>query len=215
MTRVLFDELVKKWESKGILFEEHSNVSMAVFPGKPETMGLHGVLKSEKGFWPVAENFGEALCIAHQMGFHLMGNVNVDATKRLWGNECKPVRVSPKEAVIGIIPETVFQELVSKSAELKEVVQKSFPYSQEDAGALGVEDNLSQLETECDAFVYWSYQPVPAMVSSEMLYQVSNEIASDATFEGNLRGLLSKSGQQEAATMICEGVSFLSKFSLA
>ena len=49
MTRLLFDELVKRWESKGIYFKEHSCVSMAIFPGEPETMGLHGVLKSEKG----------------------------------------------------------------------------------------------------------------------------------------------------------------------
>lgn len=214
MTRLLFDELVKRWESKGIYFKEHSCVSMAIFPGEPETMGLHGVLKSEKGFWPVTDSLGEALFIAHQMGFHLLGTVNLDTTKRLWGNECKPFSVHPKEAVIGIIPETVFQELVSKSAKLRKVVQKSFPNSQEDTVALAVEEDLRQLESECDAFVYWSYQPVPAMTSSEILYQLSNKIASDATFEGNLRGLLSKDGQQKAATMICAGVSFLSKFSL-
>lgn len=212
MTRERLDRVVEEWEKIGLYFDEHAYVAASVLSGKPESGGLHGVLKHADGFRPVKGRLSEAMSIAERNNIYLFVDVEADGERCLWGGAHKVIRIRPTEVECALIPKEMLQQISSKSESLRKIVSRSLSYQQEDAKVLRVDEKLILMERQIKECIEEVHSPMPLMLKTKLLRRLVKRVMEDTAFEEILREQLDEPLQQEAATTICEGIRFLHSF---
>lgn len=204
--------VVREWKRNDLLFEEHACVRVKVLPGRRAWYGFHGVLKNQGEMESEKVRLALALAMAERKDVCVFADIGKGEAKSTWGGQYKFKYIYPNEAAVALIPKEVLQAIASNSASVRKVMNQSFLYYQEDADVLRASENLCLLQIRIEDYLNKSDLTVPVLANTKYIHQVIETISKDGSFEEVIRKHLNGEVQQEAATIICEGVRFLDAF---
>lgn len=212
MSRERLGIVVREWKKSGLLFEERACVRTKFLPGRRAWYGFHGILKNQGEQETEIVRLALAFAIAESEDICVLAVIGEGWAKGLWGGQYDFKNVYPNEAAVALVPKEALQAIASNSASVCNVINRSFSYYQEDAEVLRAYKNLSRLQVRIEDYLNKSDLTAPVLANTKYIHQATEKISKDSSFEGVIREHLNGEAQQEAATIICEGVRFLDAF---
>ena len=212
MSRERLGIVVRELKKSGLLFEERACVRVKFLPGRRAWYGFHGILKNHGPLESERVRLALVYPIAESEDICVLAVIGEGKAKGLWGGQLDFKNVYPNEAAVALVPKEALQAIASNSAAVCKVLNRSFSYYQEDAEVLRAYKNLSRLQVRIEDYLRKSDLTAPVLENTKYIHHATEEISKDSSFEDVIRKQLKGEAQQEAATIICEGVRFLNTF---
>ena len=212
MSRERLGIVVRELKKSGLLFEERACVRVKFLPGRRAWYGFHGILKNHGPLESERVRLALAFAIAESEDICVLAVIGKGEAKGLWGGHYDFKNVYPNEAAVALVPKEALQAIASNSASVCKVMSRSFSYYQEDAEVLRVYESLIRLQVRIEDYLRKSDLAAPVLENTKYIHHATEKISKDFSFEGVIRKHLNGEVQQEAATVIFEGVRFLDAF---
>lgn len=212
MSRERLGIVVREWKKSGLLFEERACVRTKFLPGRRAWYGFHGILKNHGPLESERVRLALAYPIAESEDICVLAVIGEGKAKGLWGGQLDFKNVYPNEAAVALVPKEALQAIASNSASVCKVLNRSFSYYQEDAEVLRVYESLIRLQVRIEDYLRKSDLTAPVLENAKYIHHATEKISKDGSFEDVIRKHLIGEVQQEAATIVFEGVRFLDAF---